>query len=118
MSFHKSVNNLLLRYGSDVVVHTDDKKVNTKAFIQPMRYKSQYTSKLGFGGKIDDNNFLYIGSADCTLCEKTPSIVTLNDRKYVVHNTQPYVYKNKTLYVWAVIKPFYEKRRDDYGTNQ
>lgn len=118
MSFHKSVNDMLSRHGSVVKIQTGDIKTQTKAFIQPLRYKSQYTSKLGFGGKIDDNNFLYIGSADCTLCEKTPSIVTLDDKKYVVHNTQPYVYKNKNLYVWAVLKPFYEKRRDDYGTNQ
>ena len=78
MSFHKSVNDMLSRHGSVVKIQTGDIKTQTKAFIQPLRYKSQYTSKLGFGGKIDDNNFLYIGSADCTLCEKTPSIVTLS----------------------------------------
>ncbi len=118
MSFHKSVADMLSRHGSVVEIQTGDTKVKTNAFIQPLRYKSQYTSKLGFGGTFDDNYYLYIGSPDCTLCANTPSIITLDGKKYVVHNTQTYVYKNKTLYVWAVLKPFYEKRRDDYGTNQ
>ena len=118
MSFHKSVCDMLSRHGCDVSVKTGDTKVDTKAFIQPLRYKSKYQSEISFGGNSSDNYYLYIGSADCVLCAKTPSIVTLNDKKYVVHNTQNYVYKNKTLYVWAVLRPFIEKRRDDYGTNQ
>lgn len=118
MSFHKSVCDMLARHGSDVSVQTGDTTAKTKAFIQPLRYKSQYSSKISFGGNYSENYFLYIGSADCVLCARTPSIVTQNDKKYVVHNTQNYVYKNKTLYVWAVLSPFVEKRRDDYGTNQ
>lgn len=118
MSFHKSVCDMISRHGSAVTIQTGETKVESKAFIQPLRYKSQYTADLSFSGKLSENYYLYIGSADCTLCANTPSIITLNDKKYVVHNTQSYVYKNKTLYVWAVLKPFYDKRRDDYGTNQ
>lgn len=118
MSFHKSICDMLARHGSDVEVKTGDTTVSTKAFIQPLRYKSQYTSTSGFGGTYSDSYFLYIGSPDCSLCAKTPSIVSQNDEKYVVYNTQRYVYKNKNLYVWAVLRPFKEKRRDEYGTNQ
>lgn len=118
MSFHKSVCDMFSRHASEVSVKTGDTTVSTKAFIQPLRYKSQYSDKISLGGNYDDSYFLYIGSADCALCAKTPSIITQNDKNYVVYNTQNYVYKNKTLYVWAVLRPFKEKRRDDYGTNQ
>lgn len=118
MSFRKTFNDMLARHGSNVTVSTGDKTIQTKAFIQPLRYKSQYAEIIGFGGKYDDSYYLYIGSADSKLCADTPSIVTQNDEKFVVRNTHNYVYKNKTLYVWAVLKPFKKQRRDDYGTNQ
>lgn len=118
MSFHKSISQMIEHFGSKVLVETCEKSTCTKAFIQPLRYKSQYSETLSFGGVNSENYFLYIGSADCTLCAKTPSIVTQNDKKYVVHNTQNYIYKNNILYVWAILRPYYEKRRDDYGTNQ
>lgn len=118
MSFHNSVRDMLTRYASDVCVKTGDKEVFTKAFIQPLRHKSGFYEKISVSGKVSDNYFLYIGLPQCELCRKTPSVVSINDEKYVVHNTQSYYFKNKKLYVWAVLKPYYCKRRDDYEQNQ
>lgn len=117
MSFHKSVIDMLNRYGSEVDICTSDVVITTKAFIQPLRYKSQYTKKLSFGGKSSDDYFLYIGKPDCVLDSTVPSIIIFDDKKFVVHNTHSYVFNDKTLYVWAVLKPYYEKRRDEYGPN-
>ena len=118
MSFHKSVGDMLTRYANDVCVKTGENEVFTKAFIQPLRHKSSFVSKVGVTGRLSDSYFLYIGAPQCELCAKTPSIVSVNDEKYVVHNTQSYYFKNEKLYVWAVLKPYYCKRRDDYEQNQ
>lgn len=118
MSFHNGVSDMLTRYANDVCVKTGENEVFTKAFIQPLRHKSGYGDKIQMSGRVSDSFLLYIGSPDCELCAKTPSVVSLNDEKYVVHNTQSYYYKNKKLYVWAVLKPYYQKRRDDYECDQ
>ncbi|MBR2715900.1 MAG: hypothetical protein IKB73_06835, partial [Ruminococcus sp.] len=63
MSFQKSVVSLIRKYGSDVNIVRGENRVKTKAFIQPLRYRSNvYSDKnielLGFS---DGRYYLYIG---------------------------------------------------------
>lgn len=116
MSFHKSVKNLISRYGSNVTIERNGKTVRTKAFIQPLRYKSKVISDkaIVFSGLTDSRYYLYIGQADYEFSRKDNAIITSCGKQYVVHSSETFELYSKALYVWAVLTPYKSERQDDY----
>ncbi len=119
MSFHKSINNMINCYGNRVKIEKDGKELFTKAFIQPLHRKNSsfYSTKIIIGGFTDERYYLYIGKPEIRFAIRENTVLTSNDRKYVVHKSDTFEFNNKVLYVWAVLKPYYEQRRDDYDTD-
>lgn len=119
MSFYTSVKSMIDKYGSKIEIMTNDKTVRSKAFIQPLRYKSTSLKdrEIAFGGFTDGRYYLYIGHASHEFSRKDNAIITCNGKKYVVHTSEAYELSNKKLYVWAVLTPYKEQRRDDYETD-
>ena len=70
MSFHTNVKQMIECYGSPVTIQRGDEIVKTKAFIQPLRYKTGfYNDKaVSLGGFSDGRYYLYIGQADNVFC--------------------------------------------------
>ena len=116
MSFHKSVKSLIDRYGSQVTIKRADKTVSTKAFIQPLRYKSRVISDkaIRIGGYRDSRYYLYIGQAGNEFSRHDNAIITSGGKQYVVHSSETFELYSKTLYVWAVLTPYKSERQDDY----
>lgn len=119
MSFHKSIENLIDRYGSKISIECDSEVKHTKAFIQPLRYRDRATKipQINIGGLIDGRFYLYIGKGNCEFSRAKNTIITSSGRKYVVHTSELFELHNKALYVWAVLAPYKEQRRDDYDTD-
>lgn len=116
MSFHTNVKQLIKSYGSDITIQRGDEVTHSKAFIQPMRYKSNvYKDRsIAMGGFTDGRYYLYIGQADNVFNRADNAIISCNEKKYVVHTSETFEYLNEVLYVWAVLSPYKEQRRDDY----
>lgn len=119
MSIHKSVENMIKTHGSDVTITVDETVTHCRAFVQPLRYKlNGYQDRgLSLPGYSDKRYYLYIGQAGYEFSDTKNTIITCNGKKYVVHTSETFEFKNKGVYVWAVLKPYKEQRRDDYDTD-
>lgn len=116
MSFHSSVKSLINKYGSQVIIQRDDSVISTKAFIQPLRYKSRVINDktITIGGYTDSRYYLYIGQAGNEFSRADNAIISCNGKQYVVHSSETFELYSKTLYVWAVLTPYKSERQDDY----
>lgn len=110
--FANCVSGLINKFGKTVtVVLSDNKKISTKAFIQPLRYKDQ--SYLGGTcvdmGYLNSKSFLYIGDKNTRL-DLFPFDTKLetNDECYVIKRAQAVFLGESVLYVWAVLQVFVE----------
>lgn len=119
MSFHTNVKQMIDSYGSVVTITRNESVTKTKAFIQPLRYKSSvYMDRaVSLGGFTDGRYYLYIGQADNEFSRTDNAIISCNGKKYVVHTSESFELLDKVLYVWAVLAPYKEQRRDDYETD-
>lgn len=119
MSFHKSVGDLINKHGSKITISKGETKISSKAFIQPLRYKSSvYRDRsISIGGFTDGRYYLYIGSADYEFSRDDDAIIECNGKQYTVHTSERFELYERTLYVWAVLTPYKEQRRDDYEAN-
>ncbi len=116
MSFHKTVSDLINKHGSKVTILKDETEISSKAFIQPLRYKSSlYRDRtISMGGFTDGRYYLYIGDARYEFSRDDNVIIKCNGKQYTVHTSEIFELYDKTLYVWAVLTPYKEQRRDDY----
>ncbi len=119
MSFHKSVKELIENYGSTVEIQRESKTVLSKAFIQPLRYRSSvYKDKVNsLGGFSDGRYYLYLGQAENEFSRTDNAIISCNGRKYTVHTSETFEFLDEALYVWAVLLPYKQQRQDDYDTD-
>lgn len=106
------VSSLINKFGRSIdVILSDNRKISTKAFIQPLRYKDQTY----LGGKcidigyLNERNYLYIGDKNTRL-DLLPFNTRLiaNDETYVVKRAQAFYLGENVLYVWAIIQVFVE----------
>lgn len=119
MSFHGSIKSLINRYGSDVTISINDKTIKSKAFIQPLRYKSimYKDTQITLGGFKDSRYYLYIGQAGIDFSRSDNVIISSLYKQYVVHSSQTFNLLDKKLYVWAVLTPYKAERQDEYETD-
>lgn len=119
MSYKSKVKNMLNTYGSKVTITVGDKTTLSRAFIQPLRYKSNvYRDKsINMGGFSDGRYYLYIGQADYEFSRTDNAIISCNGKQYVVHTSETFELCDEVLYVWAVLTVYKERRLDDYEAN-
>lgn len=109
------INNSIDNYGRNVIIidpEDSKNKVNTKAFIQPLRYKD----KTYMGGKFKDigqikgAGYLYIGSRDVRL-DKYPlnTIIQADEDKFVLKRAEKVHFKNDVYYIWAILQLYVEE---------
>ena len=119
MSFHKSVLQLLKKYGSNIKVTKHSKTTNVRGFIQPLRHQTRVYSDMSItmGGFKDSRYYLYIGEPSTKFFRNENAILTSNGKEYLVHTSECYTLCDTELYVWAVLKPYKTQRQDDYDTD-
>lgn len=119
MSFHKSVLQLLKKYGSDITVTKQNEVVRVKGFIQPLRHQTRVYSDMAItmGGFKDSRYYLYIGEPKVKFFRGENVKLACDGKEYLVHTSECYTLCGKQLYVWAVLKPYKTQRQDDYDTD-
>ena len=107
--------NALARYGSDVVIKSDGKRIKTKAFIQPLKRKaSPYLYERAIAsGRFDNSCLLYIGDARTGRLPRDRAVITYKGKEYAAVTDEEYFVGGEPVYVWAVLR---EKKseEDDY----
>ncbi len=107
------------KYGNSVVIHSGDNNVNTRAFVEPLRYKN----KIYIGGRkhalgmYSSEKYLYIGKPDDRLVEDT-SVVECGEDKYIVKRQEIYRVCGEPVYVWAVLTRYRELTEDEYDSDK
>lgn len=110
MEARKCFDELFERLGTDIVLRLHSGDFETKALIQPMRYKNKLyvemrNTELGLN---DTECFLYLGPAkyDFTGYEKKTAVFTANgERAYNVSRADRITIGEETMYIWAVLTP-------------
>lgn len=118
MGIFDSVTETINRYGSSVKIKNNGQTVNTKAFVQPLRYKN----KIYVGGEYHllgynrTDKSLYIGLPRYPLTENS-SVIEMQNNKYIVKRCEIYYLKDYPVYVWAILQPYGDDLEDDYESD-
>lgn len=115
MSMLSCVEREIGRYGSQVKITTGGVAVNSRAFVEPLRYRN----KIYIGGEyrhlgmLRREKYLYVGKTSNTLCENE-TVIEMKGSKYIVKRCETYYVQDTPIYEWAILVPYGEEREDDY----
>ncbi len=118
MGIFDSVKETIKKYGSTTEVFTDDKRIVSKAFVEPLRYKNKVYigGEYHYLGFFKREKYLYIGTPDVEL-EENRTVIRANGSKYIVKRCEKYFVNNLPIYNWAILQPYGEILEDDYDTD-
>lgn len=108
--------NVIRKYGSQVIITGDDKTVETMGIIRPLYYRDRTRSVFSRlpAGLFDNRHYLIILKPDVKLKKKGGETLECNCNKYTVNSNGSYFVKKKLLYVWAVLTACTDPVEDDY----
>lgn len=118
MSLMSCVDSEILRYGSQVTIISGEERVQTRAFVEPLRYRN----KIYIGGEYHQLGFLrrekylYVGKSIHKLIENE-SVIEMKGDKYIVKRCETFYVKDTPVYEWAILVPFGEELEDDYDAD-
>ena len=118
MSLFSCVDKEIGRYGSQVTINQGGSEINTRAFLEPLRYRNKIYiggeyRKLGF---LKREKYLYGGKSDHRLVE-SESVIETHGNKYIVKRCETYFVKDTPVYEWAILVPYGEEREDEYDSD-
>lgn len=105
MFFKANIDATYNKFGMDVKLRTGSETVSTKAFVEPLRYRT----KLYIGGEYrklgKDETYLYTGKAGCPIVEDETIVETSAHDLYKVVRVEDYIIDGVAIYTWALLKP-------------
>lgn len=117
MSIIDSVAAMINRHGSSVIIHNGETAVNTRAFVEPLRYRN----KIYIGGRhhelgiYNNEKYLFIGKPSDNIAEDE-SIIECGGEKYIVKRMELYRVGDRAVYIWAIMTRYREEMEDEYDT--
>jgi len=118
MSLLSCVDSEILRYGSQVTIISGGEQVQTRAFVEPLRYRN----KIYIGGEYRPlgvairEKYLYIGRPAYPLRENH-SVVEAHGERYLVKRSETFFVRDMPVYEWAIMVPYGAEREDDYDAD-
>lgn len=118
MSLFNCVDREIGRFGSQVRILQEGDPIDTRAFVEPLRYRN----KIYIGGEYRmlgmqrREKYLYVGKSAHRLTENK-SVIESQGAKYLVKRCETYFVKDTPVYEWAILVPYGEERKDDYETD-
>jgi hypothetical protein len=101
------------RFGRTIEISgvRDLKILTGKAFIAPFKTRTfkYLTNEYLSPGFAADKTYLYIGPANLQidLCP-ADTVIQTSDRRYYVQKAEKVYFGEKPLYIWAILKDYYE----------
>ena len=90
------------RYGDSIQIITDDETINTKAFVEELRYRD----KVYIGGEYHKiskkEKYLYVGNPNYKLTEGK-TIIKHRDNSYLVKSAEYYFVNDEVMYIWGIL---------------
>lgn len=115
----RSARNVIRKYGSEVCITSKGKCFETKGIIRPLYYRDK--SRAIFSrlpvGLFDNRHYFIILPADVKLSKTGGEKIECGGEKYTVNSCGGYIYKDKVLYVWAVLSACTDPLEDDYDSD-
>lgn len=115
MQVRKDIKKMIETYGSTVTITKGDEVFKRKAFIQPLKNKTDALSDMTvtMSGFKNTSTYLYIGLPDVDFNRIDDAKIESNGKEYVVHTSEVYHLCDEPLYVWAVLKPHWKRRQNN-----
>lgn len=102
------------KFGQKVTItvpEQDNRIIETKAFIQPLRQTSKLYQQNNYldSGFVDMSNYLYIGPYDIRLDNFPGDIILESDlKKYIVQKVDTVSVEDEIIYIRAVLRIYTE----------
>ncbi len=119
MGILNSVAAMINRYGSAVTINNGGEITQTRAFVQPIRYKN----KIYIGGRrhvlgaYSNEKYLYIGKPSDQIVEDV-SVIECAGNKYIVKRQETFLTGDEPVYVWAILIAYTEQMEDEYDSDK
>lgn len=116
MNMSASITKSFREYGNKITALSNDNVSEIYGFIQPLNYKTHsniYESTVV--SARDKMYYLLVAEKDSNISENDNLI--LDNSTYQVIKCQSYMYKNKCMYKWAILKLCYPFLEDDFSDN-
>lgn len=108
------IKGMLERYGCSVTVRHGGVTKRIKAFIQPLKRRRRLyiRDKQIPPGYYGDDSYLYIG--DSVHAVSRGDAVVFNNKEYSVASSDEFFFRDRSVYVWAILSPKESSKEDDY----
>ncbi len=115
MSILNCVDREIGRYGSHVTITQGGAEVQTRAFVEPLRYRNKIYigGEMHHLGSLKREKYLYVGKTAHRLIPDE-SVIKAQGNQYIVKRCETYYVKDTPIYEWAILVPFGERLEDDY----
>ena len=119
MSIFNSVAAMISRHGSSVIIRNGDSTTNTRAFVEPLRYKNRIYigGRKHFLGMYNNEKYLFIGKPSDSIIEDK-SIVECGGDKFIVKRMEVYRVNDEPVYIWAIMTRYQERTEDEYDSDK
>ncbi len=104
------------KWGSDFKITKNGQTIICKGFIQPLRYKNN----MYLGGKrldtgyFDGGHYLVILDNKADLQVHDKALIEDVNGKYIIKRAENIIFNNEKIYVWAILKPYFEMIKEDF----
>lgn len=119
MNILNKVSEAIKRHGSKIYVKCGLNTEKSFGFISPLRYKNNmYLSGRRLpSGYFDGGHYLLIALPEIELSDYVNTVIYCGTKGYIIKRAEKYIYKNKVVYVWAIVTPYSDSLEDDYDDN-
>lgn len=116
MSVKDSISRVIATFGSSVSVERKDRRIETKAFVQPMRrrHRPYINEKALPAGYFENGYRLYVGEADVPLFQS--DIIKMGNERFSVVMSEGFFFRDENLYIWGILQEAAPLEEDDDDT--
>lgn len=116
MNIVSSITNTFKEYGSKITVLSKEKVSTIFGFIQPLNYKTQRNIFESTDISARENMYYLLVAEKDSSISSNDSLI-LDNSTYKIVKIQSYIYGNKCVYKWAILKLCYPFLEDDFSDN-
>lgn len=118
MNYQTDISTAFSKYGNEIkIISKDGRSYKTFGFIQPISYINSTYNNIDstFISSMDKMYYSLIAKQDASF--DVDDKVILDNITYRVIKCRRYIFKNKCVYKWAILKLYYPPQEDDFSDN-
>ena len=116
MNIGSSITKSFREYGNKITALSKDNVSTIYGFIQPLNYKANSNIYESTNISARDNMYYLLVAEKDSAVDSNDKLI-LDNSTYEVIKCQSYMYRNKCMYKWAILKLCYPILEDDFSGN-